>query len=206
MKFYAYMYLHENGIPYYVGKGHKWRVYDHCNHRAKPPKNREQIILEHYLTEEDAFFAEKFLIALYGRKDLGTGCLWNLTDGGEGVTGLKRSPENIEKMRRASLGRKHSPESREKMRQAMRGKPKSQDHIEKVRQAMKLRKCPWVIERNKLGPSPEIRGKMSEAAKKRWLTKPPKRDKGLRKWSETTRAKVAATRARKKEKICLVNM
>lgn len=51
-------------------------------------------ILASNLTKELAVELECFLIAEYGRKDLRTGTLANLTDGGEGVNGYKISLEN----------------------------------------------------------------------------------------------------------------
>lgn len=50
-------------------------------------------IIQENLTQENCFELEIFLISLYGRKDIKTGILCNLTDGGEGrknvVTSLK---------------------------------------------------------------------------------------------------------------------
>jgi hypothetical protein len=43
------------------------------------------------LTEEGALFYEMEAIKRYGRIDLGTGCLANLTDGGEGVNKNKEN-------------------------------------------------------------------------------------------------------------------
>jgi len=45
-------------------------------------------------SEDSAFAEERRRIALYGRRDLGTGCLWNLTDGGEGMSGW-RAPDDV---------------------------------------------------------------------------------------------------------------
>lgn len=45
-------------------------------------------ILHENLTENEALDIEKRLITEYGRLDKDTGCLINLTDGGEGVSGL----------------------------------------------------------------------------------------------------------------------
>jgi hypothetical protein len=44
--------------------------------------------LKRNLTEEEAFRHECYMIAVFGRKDIGTGILRNLTDGGDGVQGL----------------------------------------------------------------------------------------------------------------------
>jgi hypothetical protein len=81
--FYTYLWLRENGIPYYVGKGTTDRAY--IDHRVGKAPSKDRIILQEYGSEEDAFFAEKFLIVLYGREDLGEGALLNMTDGGEGA-------------------------------------------------------------------------------------------------------------------------
>ena len=45
-------------------------------------------IIQENLSQEDAFELEIFLIELYGRKDIKTGILCNLTDGGDGRTNV----------------------------------------------------------------------------------------------------------------------
>lgn len=45
-------------------------------------------IIQENLNQEDAFELEKFLIQLYGRKDINTGILCNLTDGGDGRSNI----------------------------------------------------------------------------------------------------------------------
>ena len=59
-------------------------------------------VIQENITWEEACEFEIFLISLYGRKDLGTGCLVNMTDGGEGVTNI--SEEQREKKRIARTG------------------------------------------------------------------------------------------------------
>ena len=93
--FYVYMYLREDGTPYYVGKGIGNRAYQKNRRLKPPPKNR--IIIQDRLTEEQAFQQEIEHIAFYGRIDNGTGMLRNLTDGGEGSSGAIRSDEAIQK-------------------------------------------------------------------------------------------------------------
>jgi hypothetical protein len=44
--------------------------------------------LKRNLTEEEAFKHEIYMIAIFGRKDNGTGILINLTNGGDGVPGM----------------------------------------------------------------------------------------------------------------------
>lgn len=87
MKYYTYAYLREDRTPYYIGKGKNNRAYRNHNHIKVPPKNRI-IFLKKNLTEEEAFKHEIYMIAVFGRKDLGTGILLNRTDGGEGTSGL----------------------------------------------------------------------------------------------------------------------
>lgn len=56
-------------------------------------------ILAYNLFKEEACELEIFLISLYGRRNLGTGCLVNMTDGGDGTPGRKDSKEVLDKRR-----------------------------------------------------------------------------------------------------------
>jgi len=80
--YYTYAYLREDGTPYYIGKGRNKRIHNNHNKIPLPPKNR-RIFLKENLTEEEAFKHEIYMIAVFGRKDLGTGILLNMTNGGE---------------------------------------------------------------------------------------------------------------------------
>src|SRR5271166_1977590 len=81
--FYTYLWLREDGTPYYVGKGKGRRAFVSQGHTVKRPKQRERIVVYPAESEADAFETEIALIWYYGRKDLGMGCLRNLTDGGD---------------------------------------------------------------------------------------------------------------------------
>jgi len=67
---------------------------------------------------EDACELETLLILSYGRRDLKTGILVNLTDGGEGSPNTVRTPETIEKFIKSMTGSKRSDETKLKMRKA----------------------------------------------------------------------------------------
>jgi len=74
-----------------------------------------EIILDN-LTWEEACEKEKELIKLYGRKDQGTGCLCNLTDGGEGtVNRIYSATSNLARLTKLK-GRKFSKETLLKMK------------------------------------------------------------------------------------------
>jgi len=131
--FYTYLWLREDGTPYYVGKGTGRRAYMHhgSTHR---PKDKSRIFVQFWESEEKAFEIEKWYISLFGRKDLGTGILRNLTGGGEGQSGYsedtrkkcgngmrgkKRPPRNanwIAKFSAARMGHIVTEETREKLR------------------------------------------------------------------------------------------
>ena len=81
--FYTYIWLRDDGTPYYVGKGHGERAFSPYKRRFSKPQDSSCILIQEFPSEKDAFAAEMFLIAYYGRKDNGTGVLRNLTDGGE---------------------------------------------------------------------------------------------------------------------------
>lgn len=106
MEFYSYLWLREDGTPLYVGKGTGKRAYVRGSHHLRPPKDKSLILIFPQDSEAEAIQSEKDLIALFGRKDLGTGILRNFTDGGDGVSGLKHTEDA---KRRMSVGHKGRP-------------------------------------------------------------------------------------------------
>jgi len=105
MEYYTYAYLREDRTPYYIGKGKGNRAYKRTRKELKSPKDKSRIlILKQNLTEEEAFKHEIYMIAVFGRKDLGTGILRNRTNGGEGFSGAIHTPETKAKLSAAMKG------------------------------------------------------------------------------------------------------
>lgn len=157
LKFYVYL-LYRDALrthPFYVGKGHGDRINYHARllekgKRVNHHKNNtiRQCLREHGfvpkdifasgLTESDAFRLERDLISWWGRRDVGYGCLTNMTDGGEGTSGCVYTAEQRARngtARRGKPGVPRSTETREKIRTSLLGKPKSESHRENLRLA-----------------------------------------------------------------------
>lgn len=95
--FYTYAYLRKrDNTPYYIGKGKDNRAFVKHDGISVPKDRRKIIFLKQNLTEEEAFKHEIYMIAIFGRKDLGTGILLNRTNGGEGVSGHVKTEKQIE--------------------------------------------------------------------------------------------------------------
>jgi len=132
-----YVYEHwrpDTGACFYVGKGRDkraWHVRDRNDRHMKVLAKLRRLglvveikIVVDGLDEIDAFQIERARIAQWRAEGVE---LVNMTDGGDGVSGLVMSDEARAKMsarkiglpgRKTMLGRKHSPETIEKMRTA----------------------------------------------------------------------------------------
>jgi hypothetical protein len=100
--YYVYAYLREDRSPYYIGKGKGLRAFSNQHHKIKKPINRNHIIfIKDKLSEKKALELEIALIKKYGRKDLGTGILRNMTNGGEGISGYNHTIDAKKKISKA---------------------------------------------------------------------------------------------------------
>ena len=141
-----YIYTHtRNGetLPFYVGKGFGSRAYS--LHRRSQfwrnvAKDGYDIRIEiPNLSEDEAFQLEREIIKTYGRRDVGTGCLVNLTDGGEGTSGHIHSKKTKRKMSESQKGKTRSDETKRKMSDAKKGNPRSKEHSRKLSESQKGR-------------------------------------------------------------------
>ena len=152
MKHYVYVYWID-GVPEYVGRGQGTRA---LRHWSKPDTRyywgrhlaNKKLVEAHVEVKfplwtnslAESSEEEVRLIALYGRRILGTGTLYNVHSGGSGTSGfvmrsearekishgLKGVPKSAEHRRKigaAVKGIKPSAESRSKRSAAIRGKP-----------------------------------------------------------------------------------
>jgi hypothetical protein len=185
--FYTYAWLRTDGTPYYVGKGRKGRAF-RKDRQFHPKDEARVLILKKDLTEEEAFKHECYMIAVLGRKDLGTGILRNRTSGGEGTSGYPRivSEETKQKMREAHQGKKHTEEAKKKISKAnkgkrhgggRKGKKLTEETKEKLRQKALGRKHSEKTKEllrqqntgRKMPPlSAEARRNLSEGQRRRW--------------------------------------
>lgn len=185
-----YVYIYKDPRPtknqqvVYVGKGMGDRAWYHWKKRVRGNKGfgaflallrQEKLepiieIAREGLEEAEAFYEEMKLIEVYGRRDLGTGTLFNLTDGGEGLAGVIRTDEwrkNISESLR-------TPEQVSRNVIASRERWANQEYKEKTIAAIrKALQDPEVIARREAGKAAFIhteafRQTMSEAASKLW--------------------------------------
>jgi NUMOD3 motif len=143
-----YVYEHRKattGEVFYIGKGKNGRAWIATNrkrHWLNIAKKHGVVvrIIKDGLQEWFAHELERDLIALHGRMDCGLGPLVNVTDGGEGSSGVIVSDETRRKMSEAFSGTKHPmygkpmPQSvKDKIAASRNGKPLTEAHKQTLR-------------------------------------------------------------------------
>jgi hypothetical protein len=167
VKYYIYgHYIPGDREPFYIGKGHSKRAWNIGNrnfwwNNIVKKYGLEVKILYENLTENEAFNIEKQLITEYGRRDKNSGCLVNLTDGGEGVSGLIYTEEMKKRIYndnwkrgilRGAEKRKHDPKWRENKIKSCKELANREDWIKIVEEKnKKMSNDPCWIEKQKEG-------------------------------------------------------
>ena len=201
--FYVYQYLREEGTPYYVGKGKGKRAFVKGKHeRIKKPSNLNNIIIvKDNLTETEAFKLETQLIEQYGRKDLGTGILQNLSNGGDGPSGAVYGPIPEERRKKISeklTGRKVSDETKQKLSLSHKGLKQSDEtkkkRSEKLKGIEKSIEYKEHLSKSRMGENNPMFGKISPNKGKKLSDEIKNKIKEARSkqtFSEETRLKMA---------------
>lgn len=205
-QYYVYVYKKPDGTPFYVGKGKGDRDLDHLikakrvnytelnmlkvNTIRKILNSGSEPIIERVcsdLTEDLAFELEEFLIEEIGRRDLGTGTLCNLTNGGEGQSGYMYSDERLlhQSLRYSGEGnpnygntgekcvwynKKHSEETKKKMSDSQKGRVFSEEHKQRMRKPKSEKGRSAIAQARKdssYNPSEETKKKISDSLKGR---------------------------------------
>jgi len=139
MKIAVYAHYKPDNTIFYIGKGTERRVHSKSS-RTQYWRNvvakhgYTAKVLAYWDTETEAFEHEKFLISCF--RELGHP-LVNLTDGGEGTSGLKWKEESKIKLSNARKGIKFSVKHVENIRKAKSGKKFKAETLEKMRQVRK---------------------------------------------------------------------
>ena len=196
MKFYTYIHKRaDDGVVFYIGKGQGNR---HQDTRSRNRYWRNVVakhgftaeILSHWPTEDEAFEHEKLLIECF--RDMGYK-LVNMTDGGEGPSGMVHSEETRARLSEQSRQYYANPEARalaaeqsrqywddpeararlsEQMRQRMSSPEARARQSEKVRQYWDdpEARASRSEQSRQYWADPEARARQSEKVRQQWLS------------------------------------
>ena len=148
MTYYVYLLHNIVNNKVYVGKTNDMseRWYNHCSLARSTNKKIKYFI--HYAIAKyglDSFTmsiirkfdlesiclqAEKYWIEFYGSRNAKYG--YNLTDGGEGISGWHHTPETLKKMSAAHTGKTRSASHRESIRLARLGQKRAESTVKKL--------------------------------------------------------------------------
>ena len=141
----AVVYRHirlDNGLPFYIGIGKKEeRAYSKNGrsqywHKIVKKCGFEVEILFDDISYEMAKIKEIEFIKLYGRANINSGILCNLTDGGQGCLGYKHSAESLIKIGEKSKNRFKSVEQINKWKEKRKEYKISQTTKDKIRKTL----------------------------------------------------------------------
>ncbi len=97
-----------------------------------------EILLEN-VSRTEAIYSEMYLISFYGRMDLGTGRLVNMTDGGDGRDSIIVSKETRAKLSNPYEKRKRSKEAQAALIEFHKGRKRSAETVRNISEAKKAK-------------------------------------------------------------------
>ena len=158
----AYVYRHirlDKNEPFYIGIGadeNYKRAHEKCASRRSgfwtKIAKKTDFFVEILIDDVDVEMAkskEMEFIKLYGRKNLGTGPLCNLTDGGDVLINIVFTEQHRQRLSAANKGRVYSLERRQRMSEQRKNNPIvfTEQHRKKISEANKGReKSAYFIE------------------------------------------------------------
>lgn len=153
--YYVYMLLDPRKfyLPYYVGKGKGFRAMSHLSPTEGGGKNRMKrgvtsrirragfepkvVFVRTDMNESEAIELEIELIHRFGRRDIKTGILTNMTDGGEGLSGYVFTESHKQNLSNSLKGQVRSTETRALISSNRRGSKASAETKEKMSRTRK---------------------------------------------------------------------
>ena len=173
----AYVYRHirlDKNEPFYIGIGSD-EQYKRAHFRWDRNKYWTNIVsktdyeVEILIDDVDwgtACKKEMEFISLYGRFDLGTGCLVNMTNGGDGAFGLKHSEESRKRMSEKRKGIRQyvaTEETKKKLSDIAKKRGIPSEQLKKMMESKRL--AGWTSHRKGVKHTEEARLKISNAKK-----------------------------------------